>query len=328
MGEVKSGMSPGRRPRAGRGGGTGPRRRGRRLRAALSLRVAPAPGSSRSGPPNRPRPPRRPRPRRNRDGRPTQCSSPALLPRRRPEGNRWANDTDGFVLAAKPGGSQGRPPKSRARSPSRKNGQPSLRSPENPRSRSAEPTPGDGQQPQSDSFMPRIPQATAARGRRLLLVRSDSSSAGAKARPFIGGQHRRWRRRARVAARRQVRASRCLMLGVETPCERSREVPQVILRSGVDADEAVSITMDRDVVSKASTPTKKCAPANRCGVNLPPAASKPSRSSAVGSGRGMTAPITIAAPPRLLSWRTSMSLRPALANSSPRRSDSPAGGGP
>jgi hypothetical protein len=34
--------------------------------------------------------------------------------------NRWANDTDGFVLTAQPGKSQGRPTNWRARSPSRK----------------------------------------------------------------------------------------------------------------------------------------------------------------------------------------------------------------
>ena len=36
-------------------------------------------------------------------------------------GERWANDIDGFALAAQPGTSQGRPPKSRAHSPSRTN---------------------------------------------------------------------------------------------------------------------------------------------------------------------------------------------------------------
>src|SRR5680860_1565980 len=47
-------------------------------------------------------------------------------------GEQVDNDSDGFVLGAQPGGSQGRPLKSRARSPSRRNGLSSLRSPESP----------------------------------------------------------------------------------------------------------------------------------------------------------------------------------------------------
>jgi hypothetical protein len=45
---------------------------------------------------------------------------------------RWTNDIDGFGLGAQPGGSQGRPLKSRARSPSRKTACPSCVSPESP----------------------------------------------------------------------------------------------------------------------------------------------------------------------------------------------------
>ena len=47
--------------------------------------------------------------------RPHHRAPPSLA---RQTGDRWANDTDGFALAAQPGQSQGRPPKSRARSPS------------------------------------------------------------------------------------------------------------------------------------------------------------------------------------------------------------------
>ena len=71
---------------------------------------------------------------------------PLSLPRRRSEGNRWANDTDGFVLTAHPGRSQGRPPKSRARSPSRKKRPAQPAFPRKPLSRSAEPTATHGQE--------------------------------------------------------------------------------------------------------------------------------------------------------------------------------------
>jgi hypothetical protein len=43
--------------------------------------------------------------------------------------NRWANDIDGSALAAQPGKSQGRPPKSPGSKPIVQNGLPSLRSP-------------------------------------------------------------------------------------------------------------------------------------------------------------------------------------------------------
>ena len=46
--------------------------------------------------------------------------------------SRWTNDSDGFVLEAQPGRSQGRPMKSRALGRSRKDGLSSLRSPEGP----------------------------------------------------------------------------------------------------------------------------------------------------------------------------------------------------
>ena len=60
--------------------------------------------------------------------------------------NRWANDTDGFALAAQPGKSQGRPMKSPGSKPIvAKNGLPIMRSPREPLSRSldANPRPDD-----------------------------------------------------------------------------------------------------------------------------------------------------------------------------------------
>src|SRR6266498_5673460 len=69
--------------------------------------------------------------------------------------SRWTNDIDGFGLGAQPGGSQGRPLKSRARGPSRKAACPSCVSPESPCP--SGPTLGRGSDSQLSgvSFMPR-----------------------------------------------------------------------------------------------------------------------------------------------------------------------------
>src|ERR687891_2613784 len=75
------------------------------------------------------------------------------------QGTGGQNDTDGFVLEAQPGRSQGRPPKSRARSPSRKYRPAQPAFPKEPLSQSAEPTAEPGQQPHGDSFMPRTARA-------------------------------------------------------------------------------------------------------------------------------------------------------------------------
>src|SRR5215204_1045794 len=66
--------------------------------------------------------------------------------------NRWANDTDGFVLTAQPGRSQGRPPNCRARSPSRKKRPAQPAFPRKPLSRSAETRSQPGQQPSERQF--------------------------------------------------------------------------------------------------------------------------------------------------------------------------------
>ena len=79
-----------------------------------------------------------------------------LLARSTTRENRWANDTDGSALAAQPGKSQGRPPKSpgshahRAKRPA----QPAFS--QRPLSQSPEPKPApDDRAPSRGSFMPR-----------------------------------------------------------------------------------------------------------------------------------------------------------------------------
>src|SRR5215211_1669136 len=66
--------------------------------------------------------------------------------------NRWANETDGFVLTAQPGRSQGRPPKTRAQSPSRKNRPAQPAFPKKPLSRSDDRKTRPGQQPSKRQF--------------------------------------------------------------------------------------------------------------------------------------------------------------------------------
>jgi hypothetical protein len=77
--------------------------------------------------------------------------------------NRWANDTDGSVLTAQPRQSQGRPPRSRAQSSSRKKrpAQPAFSQkapcPSRPNLR-----PGPDNNPHQSSFMPRVAAASGA----------------------------------------------------------------------------------------------------------------------------------------------------------------------
>jgi len=86
--------------------------------------------------------------------------------------SRWTNDIDGFGLGAQPGGSQGRPLKSRARSPSRKAACPSCVSPESP----SGPTLGRGSDSQlpGSAFMPREAAVLPSRERRRQLRSSPS----------------------------------------------------------------------------------------------------------------------------------------------------------
>src|SRR5215207_2625919 len=89
--------------------------------------------------------------------------------------NRWANDTDGFVLTAQPGRSQGRPPNFRARSPSRKKRPAQPAFPRKPLSRSAETRSQPGQQPSERQFHgPNCESDDLRNLRRVPLVRRDS----------------------------------------------------------------------------------------------------------------------------------------------------------
>src|SRR4051812_36287564 len=90
-----------------------PRSRPRRSARGCRRRSAAPPASPRSGRPGAPDRPARSRPARTRDAHRVRstCASPAhLQPSWNMEGNRRANDTYGFALAAHPGKSQGRPP--------------------------------------------------------------------------------------------------------------------------------------------------------------------------------------------------------------------------
>jgi hypothetical protein len=100
-------------------------------------------GCLRQCPPSGVRPPPRSPPRRSRGGRRGRCpsSDPPFVANEREK--RWANDTDGFVLAAQPGKSQGRPPKVGLEAHRARNGLPSLRSPRRPLSQQA-PVPVSG----------------------------------------------------------------------------------------------------------------------------------------------------------------------------------------
>src|SRR5215204_5103189 len=93
--------------------------------------------------------------------------------------NRWANDTDGFVLTAQPGRSQGRPPKTRAQSPSRKKRPAQPAFPKEPLSRSTETTAEPGQQPFKRQFHgPKGESAGRRSWRRSLGERAATRGAG------------------------------------------------------------------------------------------------------------------------------------------------------
>src|SRR4051794_3292787 len=81
----------------------------------LVASAASASGELSTRPPSAPCPPRRSRPHRNHDARLTRSLCPALAPHTtspdRHWENWWANDNDGYALAAQRGQSQGRPSK-------------------------------------------------------------------------------------------------------------------------------------------------------------------------------------------------------------------------
>jgi hypothetical protein len=91
--------------------------------------------------------------------------------------NRWANDIDGSALAAQPGKSQGRPPKSPGSTrPSSKTACPTCVLPESPSSQSAEPKPAAGhhRSPQRAVSCPEREQPGSRSSRLPVLVRCDS----------------------------------------------------------------------------------------------------------------------------------------------------------